>query len=441
LPEVDESGRVVGYRTDATGAPITTSLSAEGEAELAAVAETTGGAVVRSQAGETGIQAITTRLGRLMSEELSERVETVYADVYMYPLAAALLLLLIDTFIGETRPRRTRVELAAPRRPRRRVAVRKRSVAASALFLCLFGCEQAPDPFVRYAPPVDRAIAALDAGDAGAAVDLLSEYLSTGKCEGGNVGTPEQVSELANAGFDLGLGLFHIAEQYGRRFGEPEPVGDAGPTPEESANRQNRSEQADCALRIVRLIADDREQPIELRARAHYLAGNLEFLRGDYRAAVEAYEQALYLIPGMPADAGDPIGSDAAHNRAVALRRIQDEPDASPPDASPDATPDAGNDAEPEPPDGGEEPDAGDQESDAGDPDRPDSGAEPDASPESDGEPDAGAPDAGEQPQSPPPRSNQDERMLDMLEQAPTLQEHDAKRQAAQGRRAITEDK
>ena len=69
--------------------------------------------------------------------------------------------------------------------------------------------------------------------------------------------------------------------------------------------------------------------PGEVRARAHYLSGNLAFLDGDYEDAVTAYDRALVLTPGE-ADSGDPVGRDAAWNRAIALRRIDDKKDAGP---------------------------------------------------------------------------------------------------------------
>src|SRR5690606_11221893 len=75
------------------GAPMTTSLSAAGEAQLAKIAEVTGGNVVRSERGTLGIETIRNQLKRMMSEELSDTVETVYADVYWIPLCVAIGLL------------------------------------------------------------------------------------------------------------------------------------------------------------------------------------------------------------------------------------------------------------------------------------------------------------------------------------------------------------
>jgi Ca-activated chloride channel homolog len=447
IPDVNELGQVKGWRTDDQGKPLTTELSAAGEEQLAKIAETTGGLIARSEKGDSGLSSIAARLRHLMSEELSERVETVYADVFAYPLALALLLLLIETWIPEAKRRDRAVVPPLPedrRRSRKRRAAKAAltGVAGSALLsLVLSGCDQANELFMRNSPVVKDAVEALDAGDAGAAVSLLEEYLSTGKCDNGNMGAPSSASARPNAAFDLGLGLFTIAERFGKRFGEDPPPHDGGRPPEEEAELAKRSAEVDCALRIVRLAATDTNVSLELRARAFYLAGNLEFLRRDYRSAVASYDAALKLIPGLPGDAGDGTGRDAAYNRAIALRRIEDEEkDAGPPDASPDGGGDAGN-----------EPDAGDdggkqKQPDAGNDDKDSGAGEPDAGKDagSPNQPDAGnqggddggaPPPEQKQPQPQPKQSqNQDDRLLDELEQAPTLQEHDAKERAAHAR-------
>jgi hypothetical protein len=447
LPEVNEAGDVTGMRSDENGAPITTSLSAEGEAQLTQIAEITGGRVVRSQRGETGISQVTRALKQMMTEELSERVETVYADVYLYPLSVAVLLLLIEIFVSET-PRRARPLLIPPptkRRPRRR----SQAVAQGLLLLGLLlglggsGCEGGPGKmFIRHSPAVDDAIQAMDGGDAAAAVSLLEEYLSTGKCQKGAIGAPDLVRDRPNAAFDLSLGLFRIGEQFGQRFGIDDTLPDGGRTPEQELESSARREQVECALRIVRLAASDTSLPIDLRARAFYLTGNLEFLRGEYRAAVQSYDLALRLIPGLPEDGGgDGTGRDAAWNRSIALQRIQQQEqrrDASTPDASPEAGPDAAK------PDSGQ-PDAGKPDGGKGDAGKspesqPDGGSQkPPPQPDSQ---DGRHPDAGAQPQpQPPQQQNQDERMLDSLERAPTLQEEAASRRATRRRVSAAEDK
>lgn len=441
IPDVDESGEVIGWRTDDDGRPLTTQLTADGEAQLGKIAEVGRGYVVQSERGTTGIREVTARMRKLMTEELSEKVETVYADVYFYPLGLAVVLLLVESFVGQAprRPRPPQLPPPPPRRARSRGAGSRslRAVGLGALVALIgsgAGCETADRVFTRNAPQVDEAIVALDAGDASAAFSLLSDYLGTGTCAQGSIGTPDSIKQRSNAGFDLGLALFAIGESFGRRFGDEEE-GPEQVSPEAEATLAARSHEVECALRIVLAIAGDRTQPIDLRARAHYLAGNLEFLRRDYEAAVKSYDKALALIPGLPEDAGDGIGRDAAWNRAIALRRIEEQEnqrDAGQ-DAQPDSQPDSPPDAPPEGGDGGGPPDGGDDGGGGGDGGGADGGRDA-------GDQDGGGGSQDEQPQEqepqaqrPEPNVNQDERMLDRLERAPTLQQEAAKNRAQRG--------
>ncbi len=102
IPDVNADGKITGIRRDDDGKPLTTELSADGEAQLAKVAQTTGGVIVQSEQGTTGIDKITARLSKMMREELSERVETVYDDVFWLPLLAAIAFLWSETFIFDT---------------------------------------------------------------------------------------------------------------------------------------------------------------------------------------------------------------------------------------------------------------------------------------------------------------------------------------------------
>lgn len=325
-------------------------------------------------------------------------------------------------------------------------------LAACIASLAVGACGWDPShPFDRDAPAVKRALAELDAGDATAATSTLEEYLSTGACDEGKIGTPDILKKRPNGAFDLGLTLFRIGEAFGRRFGDEETEGPtpgaSGPQKEDDTERQLRAAQIECALRVVRAVnegaplspgarSDDMQQ-LELRSRARYLEGNLLFLGGRYEEAVAAYDESLRLSPGM-SDAGDPVGRDAAWNRAVALRRIEDKKDAgqdashdSSPDGSGDsgsgndASKDSGNDSGSDKPDAGK--DSGGDKGDSGKNDTPDAGGGNDASPPPPQQDEDAAP-------PPPPKASQDERMLDQLENAPTVQQESAKK-AAQRRR------
>jgi Ca-activated chloride channel family protein len=107
IPDVRENGKIVGARLDDDGKPLTTQLSAEGEAQLARVAQISGGTIVRAEHGDTGIDQIARALQRMMRDELSEKVETVYAEEYAWPLGLAVLFLFGEGLLGEA-PRRRR---------------------------------------------------------------------------------------------------------------------------------------------------------------------------------------------------------------------------------------------------------------------------------------------------------------------------------------------
>jgi hypothetical protein len=267
------------------------------------------------------------------------------------------------------------------------------------------------------------------------------------------------LNERPNGTFDFGLVLFKIGEAYGARFGDEESdAGIGGIKDPNPMGKGLRAGVVECALRIVRRVGEDATQPVALRARARYLEGNLLFLMGTYEEAVTAYDKALALAPGM-GDAGpsgvpdgsqaaftpDPVGRDAAWNRAIALRRIADKKDAGN-DSGSDGGDGGGGDAGGEGGDGdgggndsGGDSGKNDDDKDGGgnnDDDKDsgkDSGGEPPPKPDPK-EP----PDAGQAPQQPPPpsRQSQDERILDQLENAPTVQ-HEAAKKAAGRRRVV----
>lgn len=322
-------------------------------------------------------------------------------------------------------------------------------------------------PFERSSPEVDEALDFIDSGQFESAEQVLTRYLGTGVCEKGNIGLPDTVRDRYNGSFDLGLVLFHLAEKFGRPFGEEE----TGEAPKDDPDSQRRSQEIDCALIIVKAIAADPKVPAELRARARYLAGNLEFLRRKYEEAVEEYDKALEIVPGIAEDAGgDGIGRDVAWNRAIALRRIQDQkdagddaaqdsdaPDSDDADADSPDSPDAddasdGNDGDANDGDAGDDasdgdagenqPDSGDDGGkDAGDAGEPDAGGDAGGPEDKNQEPTPGDPEPAQPKDPTAQQQSPDDRILDRLEEAPSYQEEEAKKRAAGRRRGKMEDK
>jgi hypothetical protein len=322
------------------------------------------------------------------------------------------------------------------------------TLAGVALFAGCSGWDPTK-PFERNAPPVDEAIGQMDAGRPEPAEKLLEEYLGTGPCRAdAGLALPEAVRQKHNGSFDLGLSLFALGERYGRRFGDEEQ-GDGGPG--EEALMERRSAEIDCALAIVRAIANDPKVPADLRARARYLAGNLEFLRRKYEDAVTEYDQALGFVPGIPEDAaGDAIGRDAAWNRAIALRRIEeqkdagtDAPDASDANDGSDGTDGSDGSDGADGSDGSDGADGSDGNDGGGDAGQDGGNDKQDAG--GDGGQDGGQQkDGGGKPEPQPPvPAKPDERILDRLEQeSRSYQEQEAKKRAGQRRgRPTMEDK
>jgi Ca-activated chloride channel family protein len=495
IPEVDEQGRVAGFRRSRDGQPLTTALTVDGEQQLGQIAlGTPGGRVVRAAEGTTGIEEITQELRRQMTSELGERVETVYADIYFIPLGLAIALLVAEVFLGEARRRTFRRSSPPPaRRPmgagraarmpaataRGASSLRTRIGSSPSLWLGLVlaclggavgsaatGCSgwEPSEPFERDSPAVNEAIRLMDSGQFDSAEQVLESYLGTGPCGDGGLGLPPTVRDRPNGSFDLGLTLFYLGETFGRRFGEE---GQADADPEAEILAAQRSLEIDCAQIVVEAIAADPKVPVDLRARAYYLSGNLEFLRADYEKAVRQYDQALGLVPGMWPEAGpsDEVGRDAAWNRAIALRRISEQQDAgSDADAEADGGDDADADAE-QPdarPDGSDDAGEDDGGGDAGAEDGGKDGGAPDSGNDDGGEPapsDGGAKDGGdagaEDASTPPPQpqdepepqpqpganDSQRDRVLDQLEQAPTYQEEEAKKRIGVRPRYRMEDK
>ncbi|MFO0611077.1 MAG: VWA domain-containing protein [Polyangiaceae bacterium] len=106
IPEIGEKGDIIGWRQTKNHQPMMTELSPKGERTLKQIAETTGGKVIQASKGSTGIEEIASELQRQMKTDFTEKVETVYADVFMYPLIAALVLLLLEAAITDAPARR-----------------------------------------------------------------------------------------------------------------------------------------------------------------------------------------------------------------------------------------------------------------------------------------------------------------------------------------------
>lgn len=493
IPLVDENGMVRGMRKSASGQIMTTQLSPEGEAQLASVARVGGGQLVSAEAGKVGLDEMTVSLRRMMTEELSERVETVFADVFQYPLVLAVLLLSIEVWIGTAPAQSPRKDPPKGQGHRRQ----PRRLKRSAILLCLLslGCQQSDRLFERESPVVNEAIAALAAKNPHQAIEDLVEYLETGPCEAGVIGAGDKARRRGDASLDLALAFSQLSGAPPKAQaddpaaalaqGKLPPLGPTPPAPgtlgaplgsEPPAGPDAEAQQTiECALRVLAPIAANTDHSIDLRARAHYLSGNLELSRGEYESAVAAYDAALLLAPGVKEGAGDPVGVSIAYNRALSLRLLQEkkkqeeeqkkeqeeqdkqqeeEPNEENQD---DSEKQPGDDKDPkEEPEQEKDPQEEEESGDQGQDEQPQNSPQ---DPEEEQSQDKSEPE--QQPQDPSadqkgeereeqasqaqqgPSEARDQQMLDLLEQAPTLQQHDAQKRRDEGVRvrSTMEDK
>lgn len=499
IPDVDETGEVRGMRRGRDGKILTTELTAEGERQLEATASAGGGRITRAEAGSVGIDQVAEALRRKMSEELSERVETVFADVYQYPLGLAVLLLLAEAFVGRAVRHERRIE--PPKGAHRRRLPRRLRATAVLLLPLTLGCEPFDALFMRNSPVVDDALEALNTNQRDPALELLIQYLETGKCDAGVIGAGDRVRKYGDAGFDLALALAGgdtsappgaasapgstaLGTSPANPAPLPKPSGSSkgGNVPGTSAapGADARTANVECALRVLAPIAEETTHPADLRARVLYLIGNLELERTEYDSAIEHYDRALLLAPGQKTGMGDAIGQDIAHNRALALRlreekkrkeeeqkkqeeqnqsqdeqEDQDDPNQDQQDQGQDPKdrqdpnqdqkgqdqqdPKQGQDGQEDP----EQKDPADQQPGDSQQSQPRGDEQKDRQASANQDPGQGKPGEPEQAAgSREATASQDDRILDLLEQAPTLQEEEAKQRARTVRvRPTMEDK
>lgn len=126
IPEMGTDGEVLGWRKTDDGEFMTTQLTSRGEQQLKGIASATpGGQIIVAQDGRTGIEQLTKDLAAsLTTGEYVDQSSDVYADVYEYPLGAAILLLLLEAMLTDS-PRRRFTRKVPPVAALRRIPVGK----------------------------------------------------------------------------------------------------------------------------------------------------------------------------------------------------------------------------------------------------------------------------------------------------------------------------
>jgi Ca-activated chloride channel family protein len=134
IPLRDDTGNLLGYKRDRSSQPIVSSFKPEALMEVASAG---GGRYWNATVGEAEVEEILGEMGALNRSEYAERRYLVYEDRFQFPLALAVLLLLLEISTPARRLRRERVN----ERPETVVSPR---AGAQATLLFLIGWMLAP---------------------------------------------------------------------------------------------------------------------------------------------------------------------------------------------------------------------------------------------------------------------------------------------------------
>jgi Ca-activated chloride channel family protein len=113
IPAIDSmTGKPNGFLHDDDGTQIMTELSPEGEQRLKEIARIGHGVFVQSNDNSTGLTEVESAIRAMILSEGTTRTEDNFPDVFMYPLAIAILLLLCEALIAESPARKRRPHVA-----------------------------------------------------------------------------------------------------------------------------------------------------------------------------------------------------------------------------------------------------------------------------------------------------------------------------------------
>ncbi len=103
IPLRNSSGDIEGYKKDREGKVVTTRLS---EAYLQKIAISAGGIYARATASGDEVKDIVKSVSKMEKEEFSSMIHSIYEEKFQYPLAIALLIVLVESLISTRKQER-----------------------------------------------------------------------------------------------------------------------------------------------------------------------------------------------------------------------------------------------------------------------------------------------------------------------------------------------
>ncbi|MFA5139771.1 MAG: VWA domain-containing protein [Elusimicrobiota bacterium] len=111
IPVLDDNGKTVGYKKDTKGSTVVSRL---GENGLIALASASGGAYFRASPDESEVSALLRRIMEMDKSDMTSGSANRYKNRFRAPLCLALLLLLVEMLLGETRAARPLLKRLLP---------------------------------------------------------------------------------------------------------------------------------------------------------------------------------------------------------------------------------------------------------------------------------------------------------------------------------------
>ena len=287
VPDVDAEGRVTGYKRDESGGAVVSRLNL---ATLDAIAHGTGGRAFRITPADTSLSGLASTIEGMEQKSLAREYSYRRKERYQVPLAFGLACLALGLLLPPP-------SLRWPRFGRRSVGDASRQAAVLLLASALASPVRAQAPAAAPAGPPPAPAAAEPSRRAGSVLDevLLRPRRATEEGRG----------EYARGNHPQALSAFERA---------------AAARPQDPAVRFNvadglyKNGKYDEAAALFRALGADPASPVAGASR--YNLGNSLFQKKDYRGAIQAYRDALRVVPG---------DEDTRRNLEMALRALQEQ--------------------------------------------------------------------------------------------------------------------
>jgi Ca-activated chloride channel family protein len=311
VPDFDADGRKIGFKHDASGAPVVSRLNM---AALEQIARGTGGRAFRLTPSDPSLSALASAIEGMEQKSLAREFSYRRKERFQIPLAAGLVAIACGLLLPPPPLRRRRRVSQNPASPSR--ASRRRSTAAQAaavmLALCVPGgsatvrAQGAPvaQPVVPQSAPAQPSSpspADLPAGPAAASKpgfldELLlrpSRFTDQGRKQWGDGNHPQALQDFeraARARAKDPRGRFNVADGL------------------------YKNGKFDEAATLFRSLGENADSP--LAGPSQYNLGNALYQKKDYRGAVRAYRDALEHAPE---------DMDTRRNLELALRALKEQ--------------------------------------------------------------------------------------------------------------------